>query len=150
MTDRAAFQGTYSDIKLIRSRKVAVVCVEIPIEAATAFVAAFGMPDPASETWVALARIENMQDDTPKPKRAFADLPLPQQAALACQREAFQRFAAESGWVGLEISEAGAAEFVREHCGVESRADLNATPAAARSWTQLYHDFQLWLNEPDA
>ena len=147
MTD-ATFSGTYSDIKLIRSRKVAVVCVEIPIEAATAFVAAFGMPDPAEETWVALARMKvEPEKPTTVVKRKFEDLPLPQQAALTCQREAFQRFIAEQGY-GLDMSESGAASFVRAHCDVKSRSELATDDDAGISWMCLYRDFNLWLEEP--
>ncbi len=49
----AAFQGSYCDMKFIKSRSVAQVVIEIPIEQAAAFVAAFGAPDPAKECPVA-------------------------------------------------------------------------------------------------
>jgi len=147
MSDLATFKGTYSDIKLIRSRKVAVVCVEIPIEAATAFVNAFGMPDPASETWVALARINNMQNDTPKEKRPFSELPAAQQAALACKREAFQRYVYEQDGSGLVMDEDHTADYVRNWCGVESRSELASNANAAYQWEMLYQNFQLWLED---
>jgi len=153
MSDLATFKGTYSDIKLIRSRKVAVVCVEIPIESATAFVKAFGMPDPASETWVALARINNMQDDTPKEKRPFKrrfnDLPPTEQAVLACKREAFWVFLDiwDGGTEGSIKNELDAAIAVRCYCHVDSRSELSKNAHAAKAWSNLYHDFQLWLGE---
>jgi len=151
MTDQATFSGTYSDLKLIRSRKVAVVCIEIPIEAAAAFVAAFGMPNPAEETWVAIARMKNeVKEPTTTLKRPFDKLPLPQQAALACKREAFQRFVFESPLIeigAIEISERAAAVFVRHHCKIESRSELARNEIAADNWEELYRDFTLWLNE---
>jgi hypothetical protein len=133
----ATFQGTYSDIKLVRGRKVAQVVVEIPIEAATAFVAAFGMPDPAEETWVALARL-GTHVMPPKEKRDFRELPRSQQAALACKREDFQRFVCNDS----EASELAAADYVRGFCGVESRSELATNDEAAAEWDDLYQQFE--------
>jgi hypothetical protein len=59
---KAAFQGSYADLKFIKSRSVAQVVVELPIEEAAAFVAAFGAPVPGSECPVALARIHPEKD----------------------------------------------------------------------------------------
>lgn len=60
MSAPAAFQATYSDWKLIRSRKVVQICLEVPIEAAgQAYNALGGMPNPASEVWVGVARLNN-------------------------------------------------------------------------------------------
>lgn len=149
MTDLATFKGTYSDIKLIRSRKVAMIHVEIPIEAAAAFVAVFGMPNPAEETWIALARMNTMES-TPKPKRVFSELPLPQQAALACKREAFWKFIAERCDIQeSHCTEIQAAQYVREFCNIESRSELARNEVAADLWEELYEAFQLWLRETD-
>lgn len=46
----AAFKDTYSDLRFVKSRKVAQVVVELPIEEASRFVEAFGAPDPSKET----------------------------------------------------------------------------------------------------
>ena len=147
MTDHASFQGTYSDIKLIRSRKVAVVCIEIPIEAATAFVAAFGIPNPAEETWVALARMGSRQAPI-KEKRPFSELPPAQQAALACKREAFQRYLFDE-YGTIEVSEDSAANWVRRYCNVDSRSELTTNDEAATMWSIIYGNFQLWLGETE-
>ena len=54
MTSAAAFQATFSDWKLIKTRKVVQVVLEIPLEGAdVAYQALGGMPDPAKEIWVA-------------------------------------------------------------------------------------------------
>ena len=54
-----AFQATYSDWKLIRTRKVVQIVLEVPIEAADhAYKVLGGMPNPASEIWVGVARFK--------------------------------------------------------------------------------------------
>src|SRR3954467_8257198 len=59
MTDSpAAIKATFGDFRLIRSRKVCQLCLEIPIEGAdTALAALGGIPQPHSDRWVAVARL---------------------------------------------------------------------------------------------
>jgi len=149
MTDRAAFFGTYAEIRNVRSRKVTQIIVEIPIERYAEFVAVFGGPNPAEETCIALARMDGEHVAPSKPKRAFSDLPAAQQAALACQREAFQRYVFEQK-NGFDMSEVGAISFVRAHCDVESRSELTTNADARKVWGQLYGEFNLWLEDANA
>ena len=93
MTDEAILQGTYHDLKLVRTRGVAQIIIEIPLEAAPAFVNAFGVPNPSEEIWVAVARLQGdskphsvKQDDGPKPK-SYA-----QEAGILSNDKAFWRF----------------------------------------------------------
>lgn len=54
----AAFSATYSDWKLIRSRKVVQIVLEIPIEKSDeAYQVMGGMPDPGAEKWFAVAAL---------------------------------------------------------------------------------------------
>ena len=146
MTSRT-FKGTYSDLKLIRSRKVATICIEIPLEGAAEFVRLFGMPDPAEEKWIALALI-GTEAKPEKEKRPFSELPPAQQAALACKREAFQRFLVLKG-TAIGMNEISAADSVRGHCDIASRSELTEDPIARALWVDLYDNFQLWLGDPD-
>ena len=61
MTSPAAiFRASYSDWKLIRTRKCVQIIFEVPLEgglAHAAYAALGGMPDPAAEAWVAIARL---------------------------------------------------------------------------------------------
>lgn len=66
MSRPIAFQGSYCDLRFVKTRSVAAITVEIPIEQAAAFIAAFGTPNPAVECPVALARI-NPAKPTEKP-----------------------------------------------------------------------------------
>ena len=62
MTQPAAiFRASYSDWKLIRTRKCVQIILEVPLEgglAHAAYAALGGMPDPAAETWVAVAHLD--------------------------------------------------------------------------------------------
>ena len=55
----SAIAGTYSDLKFIKSRSVAQVVVEVPIERAADVVALFGTPQPGGEVWVGMARLKD-------------------------------------------------------------------------------------------
>jgi hypothetical protein len=163
--DKAAIAGTYSDFKIIRSRKVAQLVVEVPIEQAQALITALGLPNPAEETWVAVARLQKAQEGkewadyrkealkqiTPptaspvdlKAHRRFEDLPLPQQAALACQDMEFREWLRES-YDGDVLDITSAAEAVRCWCHVDSRSQIQPGTDAGDAWGRLYNRFLLW------
>lgn len=158
---RAAFQGTYADLKFIKTRKVAAITIEIPQEMAQAFVAAFGTPDPASEIPVAIARLDLSQKPEPEPKalpapkrRAWSDLRPSQQAGIRCGEPAFQRFLREEFakvWSDASFDLAHdtdakkAAECVRDFCMVSSRSELDHHPLRAKRWHDLSNDFDVWM-----
>lgn len=149
MSAPAAFKATYSDLKFIKSRKVAQVMLELPIEQADAFVKAFGTPNPASETWVAIARLDLSKTQEPeKAKRKFDELPLSQQAALLCNREAFWRFL-DSHYQNIHVAdEQSAAAVLRDMCGVLSRSEIDSSHGAAERFKSLSSEFDAWLSEP--
>ena len=60
MTD-AAILATFSDFALVRSRKVARLIFEVPIEQAKKALDTLGMPDPAGETWCGIARVQKLK-----------------------------------------------------------------------------------------
>lgn len=64
MTDTpAAFSATYSDLRLIKGRKVVQFVFEVPLEAAEhAMNVLGGMPSPMSEQWFAIARMQKPQE----------------------------------------------------------------------------------------
>jgi hypothetical protein len=134
----AAFSGDYVDLRFVKSRKVAQVVVELPIEQAAAFVAAFGAPNPSTGVPVALARLAAAQEQQPaKERRKFSELPPSQQAAMRCNEPDFQRFLS----VGDPVE---AARKVRMACRVESRAELNSNANAASAWQQLEAGYFAW------
>ena len=58
MTDKAIFEGCYSDMKFMRGYKVARISVDIPLEYASKFIEAFGAPDGVNPVRVAIARLQ--------------------------------------------------------------------------------------------
>lgn len=146
MTKPAAFQATYSDLRFIRTRKVVQVVLEAPIEQAAAIAAALGYPDPAQETWVAVARLNTdvarqlaardgyviePAPEKPIERRKFETFPIGQQAAMRCQEPVFRAFLQETFDLRAMPSEEGAADILRDHFRVLSRSDIPAELWAA-------------------
>ena len=73
----------------------------------------------------------------------MSDLGSPQQAALCCQSQAFQRFLYESA-IAPEMSEGAAADAVRKHCDVSSRAEIGKSASSFNAWRRLYDRFVAW------
>lgn len=147
-----AFQATYSDFKLIRTRKVVQIVLEVPVEHANAVLDVLGgMPDPSKESWVGVALIrpdtaKPQPADQPRPagaKRDWRDLPPQQQAGIRCEEPTFLAFLKEQRSDDWHESQ-GAAECVRLICGVESRADLGTNQRARMIWKQLNDQFEAW------
>lgn len=151
MNEPAAFRASYSDLRFVKSRKVAQVIVELPIEDAGRFVEAFGAPNPATETWVAIARLQEPVKAQEKPaKKAWADLPYSQQAAMRCQEIGFQKFinqkmlAAKRYMDPSETHEDRAARYIREWCHVDSRSDITKGKFTGDQWKLLDDAYFAW------
>lgn len=160
MSDRSATLGTFADFKIIRGRKCAQLVIEIPLEQADAALTALGgLPNPAMERWVAVARMdpkaisraaeEPKQLPAPeKERKKWEEMPLSQQAAIRCAEEPFLRFLDEevcavAGW-NVPSNADEAAQIVRRFCGVSSRSELNDNTQAAETWKRLEADYWAW------
>lgn len=130
-----AFQATYSDLRIVKGRKMVQIVLEVNQESADAALAVLGgLPRPDSPVWVGVARLNHKAAVEPpqaeeKPKRRFDELPLPQQAALLCQDERFQewmlnRATGNLSWSDGEDREVSTANWLRQECRVKSRADI--------------------------
>lgn len=151
-----AIAGTYADLKFIKTRSVAQVVVEVPIEHAGRVVDLFGTPRPNAEVWVALARLDpkkmqpTVEAESPPPaaKKSRA-----QMAGILCNDPAFHAFLAAGRCpprlLGVTMNADTAAMAVREMCEVETRADLDRDEFAASQWDALYADFRRSRPVPD-
>jgi hypothetical protein len=149
MTDAAVTQGTFADFRLIKGRKCAQIVIEVPIEQADQALAALGgLPQPTTEAWVAVARLNGVEKPEPEPKekRRWEDLKLSMQASIRCNEPAFWKFLERDmrGAGNIENAE-DAAAFVRMFCRVDSRSSLNTNPSAAVYWRGLEAQYQAWL-----
>lgn len=149
----AAFKATYADFKLVKTRRVVQVILEVPLEAADeALLALGGMPKPDTETWVGVARLDakpvreetTRMEPLPKAKRRFHELPLSQQASMRCNEQAFQKFLSEHYLTPCE-NNADAASLVRKACGVQTRSDLLPGTPQGDKWRKLDDEFRAWM-----
>ena len=145
MMDKAVIQGTFSDLKTVKTRSVVQMVIEVPIEQGAQIIAAFGFPRPGEEVPVAVARLDvdvakHAPAPSEKPKERFADKRLSVQAGIRCNDPRFLIFLEET----FGDTYNGAADFVRTHCGVSSRKELDINNVAASDWKGLNAEFEQW------
>lgn len=162
MTKPSAFQATFSDFRLVRSRKVCQFVLECPIESADAALEALGgLPRPDKEAWVAVARIdqkavsqstkgEEVYSIPPggsveiKPRhRKFNELPMVTQAAMLSEDKKFTRFLTETR--GPLVDDP--ADIVRAYCGVQSRAEILPGTKAGNRWALMLSAYEAWMHD---
>jgi hypothetical protein len=151
VSEKAAFSATYADWKLIKTRRCVQVVMEIPLERANeAYRVLGGMPSAGEETWFAIARLNLQQPqeepDNNKSPTTEPEAPAPsgnaapvrarnrlaQRAGMLCNDPLFVRYLWAEGRIDEQDKDLAAA-YVREFCGVNSRADiLPGTEAATR------------------
>lgn len=139
MNDDAVISADYVDLKFIKSRKVCQIVVEIDIDHAQKFVAAFGTPNPATGVPVALARIDPNAKAEPERKGGK----LAQLAGIICQEAPFAAFMKEKY---SELMPCEPAEFIRHMCGVLSRAELDHHESAGRRFKDLKLEYEAWMS----
>jgi hypothetical protein len=152
--------GSYADLKIIKTRSVVQIVVEVPLERGKEVTDLFGLPRPNAEIPVLVSRIdtnaiqrgepplvepqqiEHHNDDEPsKPPR-----PLSQVSAILCNIVAFRRFIMEQydGWDQLPTADE-AADWLREQCGVTSRRELDTDDAAAANFRNIRSSYSAWM-----
>ena len=154
----AIFQATYSDFRLVRSRKVVQFVFEVPIEGANqACEVLGGMPNPAEETWCAIARLDLKKTNGPlfeekaaaetKPKAprapVAAEKRLAQRAGILCAELSFRKFLEDETKQPI-ISEDAAAISLRKICGVSSRSELIIGTEEGDRFEQLLGRYEGW------
>lgn len=142
----AAFSGDYVDLKFVKTRKVAQVYIEIPLEQAAAFVAAFGAPNPANGVPVAVARLIEASEAQPaskKEKRDWKALTPAEQAGIRCADENFWEFLSSQCTSDCNNADEAAA-FVRGACDIKSRSELNVDDKARAKWKRLDDAYYAW------
>ncbi len=166
----AAFQATYADFKLIKTRGVVSVSFELPVEQARlALDVLGGMPVAASEVWCAIARLNpgadakevthgvtTAQSTEPKPrqeihprpsggaKRTFHELSYAQQAGILCGEIRFRRFMEEKYQITMTEADGITAQGVRLLCGVKSRSELMPKTQPGWRFERLVDEYQAW------
>lgn len=147
-----AFQATYSDFKLIRTRKVVQIVLEVPVEQSSAVLEILGgMPNPAAEKWVGVAPLQPdaaqpRQETKPRPdgaKRDWRDIPPAQRAGIRIGQTLFAAFLKEErpdDW--HEAPDAD--DCLKLICGVDSKRELATNHKALTMFNLLDSAFQAW------
>lgn len=155
MTDAATksiISASLVDVRNIAAHKCVRLEIHVPVEQAGEVMTAFGWPTMAEPVPVAIARLDlsksARQIEPPrKERRPFKDMPLPQQIALRCNDENFWRFLNETGADAIR-SEDDCAQYVRAHCRVGSRSEIQPDTEAARLYAELDAEFYAWQRGP--
>lgn len=152
--------GTYADLKIIKTRGVVQLVVEIPLERGKEVTDLFGLPQPNAEIPVVVARMDpktlkaetnvvQIEDHRPAPEDAEEEphkpRPLSQIAAIFCNNVVFQKFIQEEsdGWDHRPTSDE-AAEWLRANCGIKSRTELNTNAEAAARFRKIRGQYEAW------
>lgn len=129
-----AIRATFSDFKLVRSRKVAQLVMEVPLEDADAALTALGgIPKAATEQWVGIAPIT--AEAAAAPRKSWEQIPASQQAGIRCGDPEFR------AWLGARSAD-DAATMLRERLGIKTRADIAPGSIAEREWRLIDSEFR--------
>jgi len=144
VTDSAAIKATFSDFQLVKTRKLAKLIFEVPIEEADkALDVLGGVPRSDRERWVGITLLDlqvvaTVFDEVTH--LAFCDLPFPQQAGIKSNDTTFQL------WMSVHYNHCDinydCADAIRAHCGVRSRADILPGTSAGDKWIELLREFE--------
>jgi hypothetical protein len=134
-------KGTYSDFKIVKTRNVAQIIVEIPLEQAEEFVNMFGMPTPNMEKWVAVARL----NDEVVNKNEDSTIAI-QKCGMLCKEERFGMFLknAKNMQEVNPFESDSIANSLRAILGIKSRTELH-DPINLLAWNRLLSEYENWL-----
>jgi hypothetical protein len=162
-------RGTYSDLKIVKTRRVFQVVIELPLEQFShAMEVLGGAPLPDREVWVAVARLneralpttphratpaEAAVPDTPSdpahsyPRRNWSDLSPAERAAICCRDVRFQYWLKQLGRIPL-ATEAEATAYVQRVAG-GSRSNLGkpGNEGKTKIWETIDHKFAEYLSD---
>jgi len=81
-------------------------------------------------------------------RQRFDDLAPAQQAGILCNDPRFQEFAAtRCGMAGQQFSTSAAAQYLRDCCAIDSRAELTRNSAANTKFQTLRTEFDAWTGK---
>lgn len=141
MTDAAIIEAEYVEWKMVKTRKALQLIFEVPLEKQALVQAALGTPMPDTSTPVAIARLnlaaltqaEPEQIEAPRRSKSLAQV-----AGILCNTGSFRKF------IRVETVDQ-AADYIRAHCGVSSRSNIDGNPDATAAFDALRGEYELWM-----
>lgn len=139
--DQRVCSGTYADFKIVKTRNVAQVIIEIPLEQGNDFVTRFGLPDPHIEKWVAIALMKaNTIQHDPSASSAI------QAAGILCKEPKFGEFLRDQ--IGLpEVrpdQEPSIVDGLRTILGIKSRTEMHENSEAVKAFNRIKGEYDSW------
>lgn len=134
-------EGTYSDFKLVKTRSVAQIVIEIPLEKASGWVEMFGLPTPNMEQWVAIAALR--QQSIVKSDEANQAVKL---AGMLCNSEEFGTFLRDV----VNLPEVDPqrpetiADALRTILGITSRTEFHTNEEAMNAFYRVKGEYESW------
>ena len=179
MTNAAVIKAVYADLRFVKTRKVAQLVLELPIEKAKDAFDTLGAPDPAESQWVAVAPLkpEAVKKDSgsdagppslasdgggveaggsspaPPPQKSEGERAIAQFYAC-CSDEAFLE------WFGAEIAPRSpytftawqlstANEAIKRFLEIVSAKEIRDIPEARERWKRLHDSYTAWRDYPE-
>ena len=155
-----AFRATYSDWKLIKTRGVVQVVMEVPLaNADAAYDVLGGMPVHGKERWFGIAALKSPAEEAPRnvpsgsppstrpdgtKRMDWREVQPAAQAGIRSNEPEFWAFLREVMTYPDVRDENTAAIAVRHICRVNSRAELSTDHRKRVLWHQLDTQFQEW------
>ncbi len=129
--------GTYSDFKLIKTRKVIQMIIEFPIESQHEFTQNFGLPIPHEEQYVAVAKLKEIFIPEPTATKLI------QQAGILCKEQKFGEFLrTHYNMKNVDPTKPDTiADALRALCGIRSRSEFNTDKQAVTIFERLLQEY---------
>jgi len=131
-----AIQGTYADFKIVKTRSVAQVIVEVPLESANEVVEMFGLPRPNEELWVAIAALHRQVKTSAGSNEAI------QKAGMICRDAAFGRWLRDAKIFAIDPDNPDdIANALRSFLGIRSRTEMHDSPDTVKAFYRLIAEY---------
>jgi hypothetical protein len=162
MKQPAAFRGTYSDWRLVKTRAVVQIIFEVPLaDADAAYEILGGMPVHGKERWFGIAALKSTAEEAPRnvpsgsspstrpdgtKRMDWRDVQPAAQAGIRCNDATFRAFLTEEySYRPRDANDPEeAAQFLRSFFGINSRVELGTDHRKRVLWKQLDDQFQAW------
>ena len=132
--EQAVIRGTYANFAIVKTRGVAQIVVEVPIENAEQVIKMLGIPQPGKEAHVAVAKLRTVPET--KEERSEGERAI-QRAALLCKEDEFQNWLYAYCGAQQLPTEHGTATLLKEQIGILSRSELKMNMEALEKFLRI-------------